>query len=310
MKGTVIRSTGSWYEVRTNEGILQARIKGQLRLENSKSTNPVAVGDYVEVQKKSDDSILIVKICERKNYLLRRAVNLSKRTHILAANIDQCFLIVTLENPHTSREFIDRLLVCTEAYRIPTILLFNKIDLHDKIQIDNRKAMKTLYKSIGYECMEISVKTGRQLEKVKETMFGKTSILTGHSGTGKSSLINALVPKWHLRTNTLSGYHLKGRHTTTFSQMHQWPFGGYIIDTPGIKGFGVVDMKKDKIQDYFPEIFHLRSECRFNNCLHTDEPNCRIKKAVEEKKIAYSRYQSYCGLLKIDKSRYRMEDWA
>lgn len=309
MRGIVIRSTGSWYDVLTDEGVIQTRIRGKLRLEHFKSTNPVAVGDNVEVDKKPEGTTAIVKIYERKNHLLRRSVNLSKRTHVIAANVDQCFLMITLESPPTSKGFIDRLLVCSEAYKIPVVLLFNKVDLHDQIQTDKKEAVKKVYKDIGYECIDISVKTGQQLDTVKEKMRNQTSILTGHSGTGKSSLINAIAPRWHLHTNTLSNYHSKGRHTTTFAQMYKWPFGGFIIDTPGIKGFGVVDIKKNQIQDCFPEILNLRFRCRFNNCLHIDEPDCSVKKALTEKKIAPSRYESYCNLLKDEKGPYRIEDW-
>ncbi|XOD67655.1 MAG: ribosome small subunit-dependent GTPase A [Flavobacteriales bacterium Tduv] len=310
MKGTVIKSTGSWYTVRHIEGQIQARIKGKFRIDELRSTNPVAVGDLVSFELQADGTAVIVEVNQRKNYIIRRAAKLSKQTHILAANIDQCFLMVTLAYPSISTGFIDRFLVCAQAYGIPITLLFNKIDLYNETLSRQKNTLIELYKKIGYDCIELSVEKGKNLEIVKTKMKDKVSIISGHSGTGKSTLINALAPHWKLRTAAISRYHQKGRHTTTFAELFEWPFGGQIIDTPGIKSFGLVDMERDEIQAYFPEIFRLRGQCRFYNCLHLEEPECKVIKTLEKNEISTSRYLSYCAILENKKRTSRTEYWT
>ncbi|XOD68813.1 MAG: ribosome small subunit-dependent GTPase A [Flavobacteriales bacterium AspAUS03] len=310
MKGMVVKSTGSWYTIRHAGGYIQARIKGKLRIDVMLSTNPIAVGDWVSLEPQTDKTAMITQIHERKNYIIRRAVKLSKQTHVLAANIDQCFLMVTLSYPSVSTGFIDRFLVCAEAYRIPTILLFNKIDLHNETLSKQKDTLIDLYTKVGYDCLELSTKKRQGIDPIKTKMTDKVSMIAGNSGTGKSTLINTLAPGWKLRTGMISNYHQKGQHITTFAELFEWPFGGQIIDTPGIKGFGLVDMAQDETQDYFPEIFRQRGQCRFYNCLHLEEPGCAVIKAVDEKEIAPSRYSSYCAILEDEKGPYRMEDWT
>lgn len=311
MVGTVYKSTGSWYSVKTRAGdFVECRIKGKFRIQGIKSTNPVSVGDVVEfeIEQLGDDEVgTISAIGDRKNYIIRKSVNLSKQTHIIAANLDQVFLLVTLDNPTTYPLFIDRFLATAEAYDVPTVLLFNKIDSYDEERLGEVKYLAELYRKIGYTCIGISALTGKNIEKVKELMVDKTSMFSGHSGTGKSTLVNALEPKLDLKTAEISEQHLQGQHTTTFAEMFDLSFGGRIIDTPGIKGFGVVDMDKDEIGDYFPEFFALKGECKFNNCLHLDEPQCAVKEALEKEEVAWSRYRSYVQMVTGEEENYRID---
>src|SRR5690606_16696349 len=298
MKGRVIKSTGSWYLLRNEAGeTCKARIRGKFRLENIRHTNPIAVGDFVDFDLDKDGLGVITKIHERKNYIIRRSVNLSKKSHIIASNIDKAFLVVTVDNPKTSFGFIDRFLVTAEAYHIPVVLLINKMDAYDENLKEEVKYYRALYESIGYKTMEISSKTGLGLEELKSELKGITSLIAGHSGVGKSTLMNVLNPELNLKTSVVSDFNQKGQHTTTLAEMYEWPFGGFCIDTPGIKEFGLVEMEKEEIQQYFPEIFELKSECKFDNCLHLNEPKCAVIEAVENSEIAPSRYENYIGFI-------------
>lgn len=301
MQALVLKSTGSVYNLCTEDGkILQARLAGKLRLESRKSTNPVVVGDNVDV----DGSGTITKIHPRKNYIIRKSVNLSKQTHILAANIDQAFLLATLVSPKISTGFIDRFLVTAEAYRIPASIIFNKTDLLDKDLKKIQKEIIKMYSSIGYPCYEISAYEEKDAKKIKKLLANKITLLAGHSGAGKSTLINAIQPGLNLKTAEISDMHLKGKHTTTFSELHKLDDGGYIIDTPGIKELGLVEMKKEEVGHYFPEMRALMNECRFNNCTHTNEPGCAVVKAVEEKKISFGRYHNYMSIITGDETEW------
>mgnify|MGYP002335712942 CR=1 FL=1 len=314
MTGLVFKSTGSWYTVKTLNGkVYQCRIKGKFRIKGIKSTNPIAVGDYVEFELETKNNTVtgvINNIRERKNYIVRKSVNLSKQIHIIAANIDQVFLLITINNPTTYTSFIDRFLVTAEAYHIPAILLFNKSDLIVEQQNKKRKELIQAYTEIGYQCLEISATTQFNLKSLKQLMTDKVSMFSGHSGVGKSTLINILDPDLKLDTKKVSLQHKQGQHTTTFAEMFSLPFGGYIIDTPGIKGFGIVDMNIQEIGDYFPEFFRLKSHCKFNNCLHINEPNCAIKKAVEAEKITEWRYQNYMQLINDEETTYRTDIYS
>jgi ribosome biogenesis GTPase len=309
VRGLVYKSTGSWYTVKTEQGVVyECRIKGRFRIDGIKSTNPVAVGDWVsfEVETKGDETIGIINGIEpRDNYIVRRSVNLSKQTHIIAANIDVAFLLVTLKDPVTFTPFIDRFLVTAQAYSVKAVLLFNKIDNYTDEELDEVRYLAHLYRKIGYTCLGISAKTGRNLDKVKTLMGDRVCMFTGHSGVGKSTLVNALEPGLDLKTSEISEQHLQGQHTTTFAQMYDTSFGARIIDTPGIKGFGVVEMDRDEIGDYFPEFFALKQDCKFNNCLHINEPKCAVKDALEEGEVAWSRYKSYLQLMEDDEDNYR-----
>lgn len=311
MRGLVYKSTGSWYTVKEeNSGVFyQCRIKGKMRLKGIKNTNPVAVGDYVAFQQEEGLQGVITAVEERQNYIIRKSVNLSKQTHIIAANIDLAFLVVTLNNPPTSTTFIDRFLVTAEAYSIKTVLLFNKVDTYTPDELAEVKYLAQLYRKVGYECIGISATTGKNIEKVKETMQGKTCVVSGHSGAGKSTLINAIAPQLALKTGEISLQHQQGQHTTTFAEMFDLPFGAHIIDTPGIKGFGMVEIDKHELTDYFPEFFALKEHCKFNNCLHTDEPHCAVKEALENDEIAWSRYKSYLQILEGDEESYRIMNY-
>ncbi len=312
MTGTVYKSTGSWYTVKTPNGkFYECRIKGKFRLKGIKSTNPIAVGDVVvfELETKNDiETGVIKRIEERTNYIIRKSVNLSKQTHIIASNIDQVFLLITINNPPTFTTFIDRFLVTAEAYNIKTILLFNKIDTYDEDTLLEVKYLAHVYRKIGYECIGISAETGKNVDKVKQLMIDRTSMFAGHSGVGKSTLVNAIEPTLDIKTKEISEQHMQGQHTTTFAQMYDLSFGGSIIDTPGIKGFGVVDMEEDELGDYFPEFFALKSDCKFNNCLHLKEPKCAVKEALENDEVEYSRYKSYLQMLQGEDETYRSDN--
>lgn len=311
MVGIVYKSTGSWYTVKSENSVFyNCKIKGKFRIKGIKSTNPVAVGDRVhfEVETIGDDTIGIIhKIENRKNYIIRKSVNLSKQTHIIAANLDQVFLLVTLNNPPTYPVFIDRFLITAEAYEIPAVLLFNKVDTYSPEETDEIKFLAALYRKIGYTCIGISAVTGKNVDTVKEMMIGKTSMFSGHSGVGKSTLVNAIEPTLDIKTKKISEQHLQGQHTTTFAEMFDLSFNARIIDTPGIKGFGIVDMEKEEIGNYFPEFFKLKQGCKFNNCIHIDEPKCAVKDALENGDIAWSRYQSYLQMVKGEDENYRVD---
>ena len=309
MKGLVIKNTGSWYTVRMDDGqLLDCKIKGNFRLKGIRTTNPVAVGDRVEVrmpQAETEDG-LITGIEDRKNYIIRKSINLSKQSHIIAANVDQALLIVTVANPETSTTFIDRFLASAEAYRVPVILVFNKTDLLDDDLRRYQQMMVQLYETIGYKCLQVSATTGEGIDQLHPLLQDKITLLSGNSGVGKSTLINRLVPGVNLRTAELSDAHNMGMHTTTFSEMISLPGGGYLIDTPGIKGFGSFDMEPEEISGYFKEIFRFSKDCRFNNCTHTHEPGCAVLQALEDHYIAQSRYQSYLSMLQDkDEGKYR-----
>jgi ribosome biogenesis GTPase len=313
MIGIVYKSTGSWYTVKSLNGkFYECRIKGRFRLEGIKSTNPIAVGDKVEFEletKNNTETGIINRIEERKNYIVRKSVNLSKQTHIIASNIDQVFLLITIDNPPTFTTFIDRFLVTAEAYSIKTILLFNKVDTYDEETMLEVKYLASIYRKIGYECIGISATTGKNIDKVKALMIGKVSMFAGHSGVGKSTLVNAIEPTLDLKTKAISEQHMQGQHTTTFAEMFDLSFDAKIIDTPGIKGFGVVDMEKEEIGDYFPEFFALKQNCKFNNCIHLNEPKCGVKDALEKDEISYSRYKSYVQILEGEDENYRTDNW-
>ena len=316
MKGLVVKNTGSWYTVRTDDGqLMDCKIKGNFRLKGIRSTNPVAVGDRVTVSRNEvrggryeDNTAFITEIDDRRNYIVRKSINLSKQSHILAANVNQALLIVTVANPLTSTTFIDRFLASAEAYRVPVVLVFNKSDLLDAELQHYQQMMVQLYEGIGYECLQVSAATGLGLDRLRPLLDGKITLLSGNSGVGKSTLINQLVPGVNLRTAELSEAHNAGQHTTTFSEMIPLApsTASYLIDTPGIKGFGTFDMEPEEISGYFKEIFRFSKDCRFSNCTHTHEPGCAVVQAVENHYIAQSRYQSYLSMLQDkDESKYR-----
>ena len=307
MKGFVIKNTGSWYSVKTDDGkVVECKIKGNFRLEGIRSTNPVAVGDQVEIALNQEGTAFITHIDERRNYIIRKSQNLSKQSHIIAANVDQAFLIVTVNYPQTSTTFIDRFLASAEAYSVPVVLVFNKRDILSDDERHYQQSMVHLYETIGYECREISAATGEGIEGLHKLLKGKITLLSGNSGVGKSTLINQILPEANLRTAEISDAHNTGMHTTTFSEMLELPEGGYIIDTPGIKGFGTFDMEPEELTSYFREIFHFSKDCKFSNCTHTHEPGCAVLKALEDHYIAQSRYQSYLGMLEDkDENKYR-----
>ncbi|MFB6319690.1 ribosome small subunit-dependent GTPase A [Saccharicrinis sp. FJH54] len=302
--GVVTKNTGSWYQVQTETESLECRIKGKFRLKGIRSTNPVAVGDIVDVDAEHNT---IVAIHERKNFLVRKSTNLSKQTHVIAANIDQAVLVATVSYPVTTTVFIDRFLSTAEAYDIPAKLIFNKTDLYNEDETDKLAEWMAVYTDIGYECLFTSVTKAKNIDKVSRLLKGKVSLLSGHSGVGKSSLINAVDPGMKLKTQEISEAHHSGKHTTTFSEMHPLKIGGYIIDTPGIRGFGTIDFERNEIYHFFPEIFKTATNCKYHNCIHVEEPGCAVKEAVENGEISYSRYISYLNILEDpDDNKYRV----
>ena len=307
MKGLVVKNTGSWYTVLTDDGqLIESKVKGNFRLKGIRSTNPVAVGDRVELVANAEGTAFITAIEDRRNYIIRRSQNLSKQSHIIAAHVDQAFLVVTVDFPQTSTTFIDRFLASAEAYRVPVVLVFNKTDLLDADLLRYQQMMMALYENIGYHCVAISAETGDGIEALRPLLQQKITLLSGNSGVGKSTLINRLVPDANLRTAEISDAHHTGQHTTTFSEMISLPDGGWLIDTPGIKGFGTFDMEPEELTSYFPEIFRFSKDCRFSNCTHTHEPGCAVLQALEDHFIAQSRYQSYLSMMEDkDGSKYR-----
>lgn len=307
MHGLVVKNTGSWYTVKTDDGkLIDCKIKGNFRLKGIRSTNPVAVGDRVDIVPNQEGTAFITAIDERANYIIRKSPNLSKQSHIIAANVDQALLVVTVNHPQTSLTFIDRFLASAEAYRVPVVLVFNKTDLLTGEELRYQDMVMTLYDTVGYRCVAVSAAEGTGIEGLERMLEGKTTVLSGNSGVGKSTLINRLLPGVNLRTAEISDAHNTGMHTTTFSEMLCLPGGGYLIDTPGIKGFGTFDMEREELTSYFKEIFHFSKECRFSDCTHTHEPGCAVLKAVEDHYIAESRYQSYLSMLDDkEESKYR-----
>ena len=307
MKGFVIKNTGSWYTVKADDGsVVESKIKGNFRLRGIRSTNPVAVGDRVEIVCNAEGTAFITQIEDRRNYIVRKSQNLSKQSHIIAANVDQAFLMVTVSHPQTSTTFIDRLLASAEAYSVPVVLVFNKTDLLTPEERHYQQMIVTLYETVGYVCREVSAVQGDGIDGLRALLSDRVTVLSGNSGVGKSTLINALVPGVNLRTAEISDAHDAGMHTTTFSEMIELPAGGYLIDTPGIKGFGTFDMEPEEISSYFKEIFQTSQHCRFSNCTHTHEPGCAVIEAVENHYIAASRYQSYLSMLEDkDDQKYR-----
>lgn len=297
MTGIVVKSTGSRYLVRIDKGeVLDCVLKGKLRLDGRKTTNPVAVGDKVDIEREGEDTV-ISNIYPRKNYIIRKSINLSKQAQILASNLDQAILVATLVSPRTSLGFIDRFLITAEAYSIPAKIIFNKSDILDEELLKLQQEIIDIYTKIGYECFVVSSLKGENLDKIKDLLKDKTTLVAGHSGVGKSTLINAIEPKLKLKTGEISSVHAKGMHTTTFAELHELSFGGFIIDSPGIKELGLVEMKKEEVGHYFPEIRERMNDCKFNNCLHVNEPKCAIKDAVENGEISEERFHSYLGIL-------------
>ncbi|MDR2146688.1 MAG: ribosome small subunit-dependent GTPase A [Tannerella sp.] len=306
-RGLVVKNTGSWCSVHTDDNrFVECKVKGSFRLKGIKSTSPVVIGDRVEIEENAEGTAFITAIDDRRNYMIRRASNLSKQSHILAANLDLAMLIATVNYPLTTTVFIDRFLATARAYRIPVHIVFNKTDRYDDDELEYLEALITLYESIGYACSKVCAATGQGIEGLKEILKDKITLFSGHSGVGKSTIINCLLPDVNLKTGKISEYHKKGMHTTTFSEMIPLPFGGYIIDTPGIKGFGTIEMQGAEVSHYFPEIFKYSADCRFKNCTHTNEPGCAVRKAVEEHYISESRYKSYLNILEDrEEGKYR-----
>ncbi len=301
MQGLVLKSTGSWYDVKLETGErVSARIRGKFRLDGLKVTNPVAAGDHVELEKDKDDNFVIHQILPRKNYIIRRSVNLSKQYHILATNLDQAILIVCASHPKTFSEFIDRFLLTATAYHIPAILIFNKIDLYGDEELAQLKTWEEIYTAAGYECRRVSAQSGEGVQDVKMLLQNKITMLSGHSGVGKSTLVNAVDSNLNLKTSEISDMHEQGKHTTTFAEMHELSFGGYVIDTPGIKGLGLADMTKSELCKYFPEFLPFSAQCKFHNCVHINEPGCSVKEAVANGKIREERYKSYLNMYNDD----------
>tara|TARA_B100001758_G_C18411172_1_gene615819 strand:- start:1968 stop:2894 length:927 start_codon:yes stop_codon:yes gene_type:complete len=308
MNGLVIKTTGKRYTVRTDKGkLVQCRLKGKFRIKGIKSTNPIVVGDKVELEQESE-LWTIKKLYKRKNHILRRSVNLSKQTHIIAANIDQAILMITLDSPITTTGFIDRFLVSANAYGVKVILLFNKLDIYDDLLLQNQKALTQVYQNIGYTTISLSVLYD-DLLKLKSMMKGKLNIISGHSGVGKSTLINNLQTNLDIETKEVSKTYKQGQHTTTFSELYTLDFGASVIDTPGVRGFGLVEIKSNKIGNYFPEFFALKQKCKFHNCIHKNEPNCAVKLALKRGDVALSRYKSYLTMLEEEQKNYRTSNY-
>ena len=307
MKGLVVKNTGSWYQVKTDDGeLIECKIKGNFRMKEIRSTNPIAVGDLVEFEKNVDGTAMIHTIADRRNYIVRRSSNLSKQSHILAANLDLVALIVTVNYPETSLVFIDRFLATAEAYRVPACVVFNKIDRYTEAEIEYLNGLENLYVGLDYPVFKVSAKNSDNIDELLSFLSGKTTLFSGNSGVGKSTLINAVAPNSLAKTGEISSYHNKGMHTTTFSEMFELLSGGHIIDTPGIKGFGTIDMEVAEIGHYFKEIFKVSANCRFANCTHVHEPGCAVQEAVQKRYISQSRYQSYLSVLKdCDEGKYR-----
>ena len=306
-KGLVIKNTGSWYLVKTDDGqLVECKIKGNFRLKGIKSTNPVSVGDRVQIKKNNEGTAFITEIEDRKNYLIRRSSNLSKQSHIIASNLDQCMLIVTINYPETSTTFIDRFLASAEAYRVPVCIVFNKIDKYTEDENRYLEGIINLYTHIGYQCFKVSALNNIGVDEIKKALEGKITLFSGHSGVGKSTLINAILPEQNLKTGEISTVHNKGMHTTTFSEMFPVEGDGYLIDTPGIKGFGTLDMKDEEVGHYFKEIFEFSANCKYGNCTHRHEPGCAVREAVEKHYISESRYNSYLNILEDkEEGKYR-----
>ena len=307
MHGLVIKNTGSWYHVKTDDNqVIHCKLRGNFRLKDIQSTNPIVVGDYVRIDINPEGTAFITEIEDRKNYIVRRSSNLSKQSHILAANIDHCLLFVTVNYPETSTVFIDRFLASAEAYRVPIILLFNKMDAYNQDELSYVDGLINLYNTIGYTCMKSSMITGQGTEELLKVLTGKVTLLSGHSGVGKSSFINKFIPDSGMKVGDISSYHNTGIHTTTYSAMLELPQGGYSIDTPGIKGFGTFNMDKEEICHFFPEIFKISKKCRFSNCIHMHEPGCAVLEAVKNHYISESRYHSYLSMMDDDfEQKYR-----
>ncbi len=311
MKGTIVKSTGSWYVVRLENGEhIDARIKGKFRIKGIKTTNPIAVGDVVILKSEEDGTAIINEIENRKNYIIRKSINLSKRSHIIAANVDQAILVVTLSQPKTYTAFIDRFLVSAEAYHIPTIIVFNKVDVYTDEEQTELEFLKETYTKIGYQCITTSATENTNLKVLEEILKNKTSVVSGHSGVGKSTLLNAIESTLNLKTSEISETHLQGKHTTTFAEMFELSFGGFIIDTPGIKAFGLIDFDKTELSHYFLEMRLLLSNCNFNNCQHINEPKCAVKEAVAKNEIAAFRYNNYLSIYEDDEEEsYRTKGY-
>ncbi len=306
-KGIVIKSTGSRYRVLFGDNkVIDSYIRGKLRIRESRTTNPVAVGDNVlfEIDRKTGSGI-ITEVLDRRNYILRKSSNLSKHSQIIAANVDQAILMITIVLPETPVEFIDRFLISAEAYRIPAIILINKTDLYGSGEIEKMDYLETMYRKIGYKTLSLSLKRSDDLKPLVMLLKDKVSLISGYSGVGKTTLLNTINPGLNLKTEEISDYHKQGKHITTFPEMHLMPFGGYVIDTPGIRGFGVVDMDRNEIYHFFREIFRVSKDCRFNNCLHLDEPGCAVRKSVETGEIDFLRYRSYLNIMETDNRKYR-----
>lgn len=311
MKGIVVKSTGSWYNVKLENGeVVEARIQGKFRIKGIRSTNPVAVGDVVTIKQDENINNVIIEIADRKNYIVRKSINLSKHSHIIAANIDQAILIVTISQPKTTTGFIDRFLISAEAYHIPTILVFNKIDIYNKEELEELKTLMDIYTKIGYQCIAVSALNNENLEAIKDVLKNKTSVVSGHSGVGKSTLLNTIEPTLDLKTSTISEMHEQGKHTTTFAEMFDLSFGGYIIDTPGVKAFGLIDFDKADLSHYFLEMRAILDHCQYSNCQHINEPKCAVKDAVAKNEIADFRYNNYLSMYNDDEEEnYRAKGY-
>lgn len=307
-KGLVLKSTGIHYKVLGEDGhVTDCSIRGKLRTREFQITNPVAVGDNVVYEEAGENTGkgVIKEVLPRKNYILRRSSNLSKQSQIIAANLDQAFIMITVALPETPVEFIDRFLVTAEAYRVPAVILINKTDLYMGATMEKMEHIDAVYSKIGYEVIRLSLKENRNVDKVAERLKDRVTLISGNSGVGKSTLLNTLNPELRLKTEEISDYHKQGKHVTTFPEMHRMPFGGYVIDTPGIRGFGIVEMERNEIWHFFPEIFRKSKECRYYNCLHLDEPGCAVRKAVESGDIDFLRYRSYLNIVEGEDRKYR-----